>query len=318
MVKFLSALSAVCLSAGLGLAASVTSSSTDDFKIAGVLPGSINDRGFVQFVYEGLVEGAKRTGGEMAYSENVKQSDQQEAMRDYARRGYSIIIGAGGEFVDASKSAAKEFPETKFVVLNSPKIEGVSTIAFNNDHFGYTLGYITGKTSKSGSAGLVAGQEISAFLEFSGGFRKGMESARPDGKVLISYTNDWDDVAKAKSAAQNQIAQGADVLLGYLDKGAVGVFQAAEEQKVWAVSYLFDLGKQKPDLNLASVILDYTEAVALSIELAKKGELKSDAYLYTLGSPAGHLGTINPIVSDETKKSVDEFVREMSAGTFKD
>lgn len=317
-MKFLSTLSAVCISAGIGLGAAVTSSGAGDFKIAGVLPGSINDRGFVQFVYEGLVEGARRTGGEMAYSENVKHSDQEEAIRDYARRDYSIIIGAGGEFVDAAKNAAREFPDTKFVVLNAPRTDGITTIAFNNDHFGYTLGYIAGKTSKTGSAGLVAGREISAFLEFSGGFRKGMESARPDGKVLISYTNDWDDVAKAKSAAQNQISQGADVLLGYLDKGAVGVFQAAEERKAWAVSYLFDLGKQKPDLNLASVILDYTEAVALSIELAQKGELKSDAYLYTLGSPAGHLGTINPAVSDETKKKVSEFIREMSEGTFKD
>lgn len=316
-MKFLPIFSKTCLF-GLALAAAVTSADANEFKVAGVLPGSINDRGFVQAVYEGLVEGAKRTGGEMGYSENVKQSDQGEAMRDYARRGYSVIVCAGGEFVDAATAAAKEFPQTKFVVLNAPKINGVTTVAFNNDHFGYTLGYIAGKTSKTGVAGMVAGEEISAFLEFSGGFKKGMESARPDGKVLISYTHDWDDVAKAKSAAQNQIAHGADVMIGYVDKGALGVLQAAEERKVWVESFLFDLGKQKPDLNMASVILDYTQAVAISIELAKKGELKSDAYLYTIGSPAGRLGTINPAVSAETKKKVEEFVHEMAAGTFKD
>ena len=37
-------------------------------------------------------------------------------MSDYARRGYQIVIGHGGEFQDAAERVAAKYPDTMFVV----------------------------------------------------------------------------------------------------------------------------------------------------------------------------------------------------------
>ena len=69
----------------------------DDFRVAAVLPGVVTDKSFNQQVFEGLKASEKLGGVEIAYTEKVTQAEQVEVMSDYARRGYNLIVGAGGE-----------------------------------------------------------------------------------------------------------------------------------------------------------------------------------------------------------------------------
>lgn len=300
----------------VGLAMAIPTTAAEELKAAGVLPGSITDQAFNQVVYEGLMEAKSRLGIEVAFSEKVKQADQVEALSDYARRGYPVVIAAGGEFTAAAARVARQFPDTLLIVLNGAPTEGVATINYNNEQFGYVLGFIGGKMSQTGKAGLVAGQEIKAFLEIAEGFKKGWAVGAPNGEVLITYTNDWDDVAKAKEAALNFINQGADVVLPYLDNGIVGVVQAAKEKSVWAMGVITDLGQSAPEVNLASTILDFKEATATAIEMAKNGELKREDYRFAIGSKPGPMGSINGKVPAELKAEVEALVAEMAAGKF--
>ena len=288
-----------------------------DFRAAAVLPGSITDQAFNQVVYEGLIAARERLGIEVVFSEKVKQADQVSAMSDYARRGYNLVIGAGGEFTAAADRVAKQFPEVLVAVLNGAPTEGVATVNYNNPQFGYILGYIGGKMSKTGKAGMVCGQAIKAFVDIADGFKKGWAKAGAAGDVTLTYTNDLDDVAKAKEATLNLINQGADVVVPYLDNGIVGVVQAAEERGVWVSGLITDLGKSSPKANLASTVLDFAAATASAIEFAKKGELAREDYKFAMGSDAGYMGTINDAVPDALKAEVAEIVDQMRAGTFK-
>jgi len=306
--------SAAAMALGLTLGASL--GVAEEFKAAGVLPGSITDRAFNQVVYEGLEEGKKRLGIEMAFSEKVKQADQVEALSDYARRGFPLVIAAGGEFTASAQRVARQFPDSLIVILNGAPTEGTATINYNNPQFGYILGYIGGKMSKSGKAGLIAGQEIAAFLGVAEGFKKGWAVGQPGGEVFITYTNDWDDVAKSKEATLNLINQGADVVLPYLDNGIVGVIQAAKEKGIWAVGSITDLGVSDPDVNLASTKMDFKEATATTMEMAKAAQLERKDYRFNLGSKPGPMGTINDKVPAELKAEVEKLVADMAAGKF--
>jgi basic membrane protein A len=287
-----------------------------EFKAAAVLPGSITDQAFNQVVYEGLMLAKERLGIEVAFSEKVVQADQVSAMSDYARRGYNVVIGAGGEFTASAARVAKQSPDVLVVVLNGAPTEGVATVNYNNPQFGYVLGYIGGKMSKTGKAGMVCAQEIKAFVDIAAGFKKGWAAGGASGEVTLTYTDDWDDVAKAKEATLNIINQGADVVVPYLDNGIVGVVQAAEQKGVWAAGVITDLGKSSPDTNLASTVLDFAEATASAIELAMNGELERSDYKFAMGSSAGYMGTINDAVPDDVKAEVEAMIEQMKAGTF--
>ncbi|MCT8973894.1 BMP family protein [Microbaculum marinisediminis] len=287
-----------------------------EFKAAAVLPGSITDQAFNQVVYEGLMKAKADLGIEVAFSEKVKQADQAEAMSDYARRGYPVVIGAGGEFTAAATRVSRQFDDTLVVVINGSPTENVATINYNNPQFGYILGFIGGKMSKTGNGGLIAGQEIKAFVDIAEGFRKGWKDAGASGEVTITYTDDWDDVAKAKEATLNLINQGADVVLPYLDNGIVGVVQAAEEKDIWVTGVITDLGKSSPKANLASTVLDFASATATAIAMAKDGKLERADFRFNLGSPEGHMGTISEAVPADVRAEADALIEKMKAGTF--
>ncbi|PKP85108.1 MAG: BMP family ABC transporter substrate-binding protein [Alphaproteobacteria bacterium HGW-Alphaproteobacteria-2] len=306
----------VALGAAAGLAAMSGMAMAQDFRAAVVLPGSITDQSFNQVVYEGLVKAKERLGIEVAFSEKVKQADQVSAMSDYARRGYDVVIGAGGEFTAAAERVARQNPDAMVVVINGAPTEGIATFNYNNPHFGYVLGYVTGRMSETGNAGIVGGQEFKAFLDLVEGFRKGWAAGGATGEAMVTYTDDWDDVAKAKEATLNLINQGADVVMPYLDNGSVGVIQAAEESGIWVAGLFADLGKSVPETNLASTVLDFSEATAQAIQMAHEGTLERKNYEFDVGSKAGYLGTLHSSVPEEVRAEVEAIIAEMQAGTF--
>ena len=71
-------------------------------KAAMLLPGSVNDQSWNAIGLAGLNK-LKEMGYETAYSENVSPADQIETMKDYARRGFSPVIGHSGRFLSAGQ-----------------------------------------------------------------------------------------------------------------------------------------------------------------------------------------------------------------------
>jgi hypothetical protein len=77
-------------------------------------------------------------GFKTAYSENVSDTDEAEAMRDYASQGYQIVMGHSGRFVSAMEQVAPDFPKTQFIAVsgNEGKPPNVMSIDWNNAQFG--------------------------------------------------------------------------------------------------------------------------------------------------------------------------------------
>lgn len=303
--------------AAFALSLNMAPAGAAEFKLAGVVPGSITDQAFNQVVYEGYVLARDTLGIEMAYTEKVKQADQAEVLEDYARRGYNVVIGAGGEFVEAVKRAAKRYPDTMFVCLNCALIKGAATVNFDNHAIGYLLGYVGGKMSDTKILGLIAGQKIKPALDIVKGMEKGLKDAVGGGKVLVTYTQDWDDVSKAKEAALGQISQGATAIVPYLDNGIVGVIQGLQEKGKFALSAITDLGKTKPDTNLISVVQSWQQAVLYFVTLAKEGKAKRQDYLFSIGDKPLSVGTINPKVPADLRADIDRIVEDIKSGKFK-
>lgn len=294
-----------------------TAAQAEDLRIAVALPGLINDKSFNENVYEGIKRIEAEFGIEVAYTENVADPAQVEALSDYARRGYDIIVGAGGGWTDSAKRVAADFPDAQLVVLNGAPTEGVATINFENEQFGYVLGYAAAAGNKTGTIGALSAQQVPAFDQILAGYKAGAEAAKPGINVLSAYTNDWADIAKAKEASLNMISQGADVILPYLDGAFLGVVQAAEEKETYVVGVVSDLSTPYPEQNMASTILDFGGALYMAIDLAQKGELTSQDYRFGIGTEAGLLGGFNPVVTEEIKAEIFAAIEKMKSGEIK-
>ena len=244
----------------------------DGPRVAVALPGIITDRAFNENVYAGLVQAAEEHGAETAYTENVSQATQVEVMSDYARRGYDIVVGAGGEYTDAAERVAANFPETTVIVINGAPTEGVTTLNYSNPEFGYLVGLVAGHVSETGVAAAISAQEFAAFTNVVDGFRRGFQEARPDGEVLVAYTNDWADIAKAKEASFNLISQDADP--ARVLSWAVGMYK---EGTLEPTDYVIHLTSADQLGDFSDAVSEEVRALALeAVEKIKSGELTFD------------------------------------------
>ncbi|MES0884386.1 BMP family protein [Roseibium sp. SCP14] len=280
-----------------------------------VMPGSISDNGWNQAGYEGLKKAGEDLGFETAYSESVHQPDQIEVLSDYARRGYDLVIGHGGEFQDAVVRVAQRFPDTMFMVNNGlGTSENVANADFYFSQLGYLMGFTAGRMSETGTIGIIAAQKFKFTNDTVASYEAGAKSANPDIKVLVTWTGDWDDVAKGKEAALNQIEQGADVVWPTMDSATLGSMQAVQEKGVYGIGIYRDAINEWPEI-LQSAILDVRGNMRSYLELAANGELEGQSYKGDLNNPqAMRIGSYHPDIPGEVVAEIDELVLRMQSG----
>lgn len=298
-----------------GLFAFAGPATAQDFKAAIVMPGNITDQSWNQTGYEAITRAGEELGIEVAHSEKVPQPDQLEAMSDYARRGYDVVIGHGGEFVDAAERAAERFPDTLFVVTNGfVSKDNLASVTFNFKQFGYVIGFLAARMSETGEGGYISAQKIKVATDLEEGFKEGFRSVHPEAEILVAYTNDWDDVAKAKEAALNQLNQGADVIFPLLDNAQIGALQAAQEKDAWSFGVWQDIYENWPDTVLQSAVMDFRVALVDFLRMAKDGEAEGKVYAYDIGTEAGRLGTYNPAIPEEVVEETKALIEKLNSG----
>ncbi len=252
-----------------------------------LFPGSIGDQSWNASGFDGL-QAIKTLGFGIAYSENVEAADHVDAMRDYARQGFGLIIGHSGRFLTAAERVGAEFPHVQFIVGAGAHGNGanVMSIDFDNRHFGCLLGVLAAGMSRSGSIGGVFGLEgLPTTIDMVGSLRICARTARPDIVVKIVYVSDMESAAEAKEAAFSLVAAGADVLTGQLNAGQVGLIQAAREKAVFVTGRSYDQTAIAPAQILTNVIEKWPEMYAAAAAQVKAGRLSGATMRYGFDTP---------------------------------
>ncbi len=218
-------------------------------------PGPVSDAGWNAAAYEGLELIKTKLGADTALVQTKSPADFEDAFRDFASRGFDLIFAHGFEYTDSASEVARSFPNTYFVVSSgSESSANVASITFNVDQATYVEGVLAAGVSKTGVVGAVGGIELPSIRLFFEGFKRGFLSVQPKGRILISYTGNFDDVGAAKEAALAQISQGADVLIHNADAAGLGVFLAAAQAHVFAFGVFNNQNGLAPDVILASAV----------------------------------------------------------------
>ena len=227
------------------------------FKVALLSPGPVSDAGWNALAYEGLLAIRDKLGAEIAQVEVHNPGQFEDGFRDFARRGFNLIFGHGFEFQDAAAAVAPDFPDTVFITTSGNTVRpNVAPLRFMLEEATYLEGMLTASLSKSGKAGAVGGMAIPSVKSTIMAYEAGAKAVNPNFQVVTSYVGNWDDVGAAKAAALALVQQGADVLFHNADAAGLGVFQAAQQQKVLAFGANKNQNDIAPDVVLASAVID--------------------------------------------------------------
>lgn len=296
-------------------------------KAAILLPGSINDQSWNAAGFAGA-DRLKAKGWEVAYSENVAPADMAEAMRDYASRGFGLVIGHTGRFLSAAQQIGPDFPKTVFVVGSGAAGAGknVTSVDYDNVQYGYLMGVLAAKMSKTGKVGSVNGLEgLPNVVAQVGGFRKGAKSVNPAMEVKVIYIQNMEDAAEAKEAALSLVSGGADFVAGKLNAAHAGIIQAVKEKGVMAYGRSYGHTAIAPDNVASNIVEKWGEMYGAAGDEAKGGTLGGKFQVFGLasqGSTGAELGykegqPFNPKVPAEAVAAVEAAKAKFASGELK-
>ena len=198
-----------------------------------VLSGEPNDGGYYQDTFEAFEKAAKKFGFKAKTVSNVGFDTDAvaDALGNLVNTGSKFVV-ADGTMTASGEVAAEEFPDTPFFLHTAPAPEGISNYqgyVVEQGVGAYVLGAMAASLSSSGKVGVLGGFEDPPSGQAIAGFTAGAEGASSTIEVSSVSVGDYSDPVLAKAAAAAMIANGVDVIYGYLDAGLVGVSQAIDE-----------------------------------------------------------------------------------------
>ncbi len=292
------------------------SNSEYENSVAMVLSGLITDEAFNQFTYEGMMRAAEELGIKTAYKESVTQDEQVEIIRQFAKQGYSTIIGQGGQFGEALSIVAEEFPDTQFIFsvgTETYDLPNMSAATVSYSHSGFVGGILAALTTKTNKVAMVTGEFYDNHRMMEAGFYAGVSYVNPEIETTAITTGDWADTVKAREACLALIAQGYDVLFPCLDAAGAGVAAAAQDSEdVWVVGSVADYAAEygAEDVTVGSVVFAW-EALGY---LESTGEL-CDGQSHVVGMAGGGIDpVVNMTLTSDQQAIYDAAIKDLSDG----
>lgn len=292
----------------------------DGLKVALCVTGAVNDMGWCQSAYEGLLLTETELGCEVAYTENVDAADMVATFTDYAASGYDIIIGHGFQFGDPALEVGELYPDVKFICIeSSAAAENVASYVMKCEEAGYLEGMLAASMSKSGKLGFVGPIEGASLIKIMNGYEDGAKAVKSDIEVQTAWTGSFTDSALAKEAAKAMIDNGVDVLGHCANECGTGAINAAQEAGIYATGDSFDQSSLAPQTILTSAIYNVPELIKTAVQDVMDG--KFEGAVRELGMAEGivELAPYNEMeneIPDEVKTLIEEKAAAIKSGEF--
>lgn len=204
-------------------------------RVAIIAPSAQNDLAFTQSIVDGIKAIQKERPIELAITDGTfVVEDAAAAIRDYAKKGFDLVIAHGSQYGGSLKEIAPDFPNTAFAWGTSADTFGlanVSSYEAASDEGGYVMGVMAAAMSKKGGVGVVGPIEVGDAKLYVDGFVKGAKAQNPKIRAKVNYIGSFSDVALAAEAARALMAAGSDVLTG-TSQMVVGAIGAARAKRV--------------------------------------------------------------------------------------
>ena len=283
-------------------------------KVAAIFSGATTDADYNSLGLLAL-QAAEKSGkaAKTAFSESVPVPDAERVMKEYLAEGFDVVWSHGSQFFEATAKLAKANPDVTFIgeFDDKPKDAPANLwVLDRNFHVAfYPLGVLAGAATKTGKIGYVGGLS----LPFSYSEVHAMEQALKDmgstAKITPVWTGDFNDPAKAQQITTQLLDQGNDVIVGSLNLGMVGAFQAVKGKPAGVVitAKYTDKSQFDPEHYASSSIYDFTGPLADILTKVSAGERSG---YFPLGFATG--------VAIQDPKNVDAAVTEKVAQAVED
>ena len=303
--------------------------------------GGFDDKSFNQTSFKGLQNAVADYGVQEKHVQSATATDYDNNVASMVAAGCNIIIGVGYNLSPSIVSAAQDNPNIFFAVVddNPQATSNFKAIVFNTNESSFLAGYLAASITQTGIVGTYAGMLIPSVTIFMDGYAQGVDYYNQQKGTSVKVLG-WDvasqsgtavqsespftDIPAGKTAAQNQVAQGADVLFPVAGNAGTGALQvaAASNGKVSAIWVDTDGCVSASDycsIMPTSVYKAMDVAVEQVIVDAASGNFSSQPYVGTLANNGTGIAPFHDWdskISDQTKSELDQIKQQIIDGTI--
>ncbi len=280
------------------------------------------DESFNQAAYVGAQAFQEETGIEFVDFEIQNDSQREQALRNFARRGHDPIIAIGFSHGSAVEAVSQEFPDTRFAIVDMVVEQpNVRSIVFKEHEGSYLVGVLAALASESDTVGFVGGMDIPLIRRFACGYAEGVLSVAPDAEVLTAMTGTtgaaWNDPVRGGEITQSHVSAGADVVFHAAGGTGIGVLQAAADAGILGIGVDSNQNGLQPGSVLTSMLKRVDVAVADAFNDAQNGDWTNGFEVLGLaeGGVDWALDENNEaLITDEMRAAVDAAKAAIIAG----
>ena len=259
--------------------------------------GGLGDKSFNDGAYRGAQLAEKELGAHVRLVEPGEDADREAGIRLLAAENMDLVVGVGFIFTDDVTQLAKEYPNTRFAVVDYsistdksgnpiPPPPNVAAIKFKEEEGSFLVGALAAMVGGSKKVGFVGGMDVPLIWKFEAGYRAGVKYVCPDCTVIVQYAGvtpaAFRNPGKGKELALSQYAQGANVIYHASGATGLGVFEAARQTGKYAIGVDADQYDEAPGHVLTSMVKGVDVSVYDMAKRVREHTFKGGIYTYGL------------------------------------
>lgn len=284
--------------------------------------GGKDDKSFNAAAYAGATQAERDLKIQLKYVEATDTNAIENLHRSFARKNFDLIIGVGFAQTEAVKKVSAQFPQVKFALVDGQvEAANVRSLLFEEHEGSFIVGALAAMKSKSQHLGFVGGMDIPLIRRFALGYAAGAKYVNPKIKISENYVGvtgeAWNNPAKAKELALSQFAKGADVVFAAAGASNPGVFDAAEENRKFAIGVDSNQNWLRPGVILTSMMKAVDVAVYDTIKEAQANKFSAGVVRFGLANK-GVDYTLDihnqSLITPEMRKKAEDIKKKIVAG----
>lgn len=292
--------------------------------------GGVDDKSFNQNGWEGLEDWGQKNHlkkgiGGYNYAQSNSDADFTSNINKLIQAKYQTIIGIGYKLQTAITNAAKNNPNTNFVLIDAVAPgKNVASVTYRDNEGAFLAGIAAAKTTKTKRVGFIGGIRSEVMDRIEAGYRQGVAAIDKSIQVDVKYAESFSKPDVGQALAQAMFNNQVDVIFQGSGGTGNGVFAAAKNvikhQKVWVIGSDRDQEAEGKYGNKSLTLTSCTKGVKKSVynlaAAAQKGKFpggKTTSY----GLKEGGMDLIRGNLNEDTWKVVQDYRNKIIVGDLK-
>ena len=196
--------------------------------------GGLGDRSFNDSAYSGLLEAQKKYNirfETVSFSDNASNLN---ALRNFAKNGYDLIIGVAFENRDSIVTVAKEFPNSHFAIIDAEATgNNIAAVVYREQEGDFLMGVLAAMITRTKIVGVIGGTDIPSIRRIMSGFKQGVAYQDSSVNVFTDFAGTFADPDIGLKLALAHYDDGADIIHNAASRTGLGIIEAARERQKW-------------------------------------------------------------------------------------